>query len=338
MAQKILPFRNWRPLTPEQAQRVSSGLRWVTVSRVPSRAPKTEAERALGPQVHPIVLPITPFNIATCTMANFVSNKEQAAFDACIRANKTIHEFWQNAAQADWMLDVLRDRWDTIPPSPERQLRTFALRCVEQIRVPDTPGTARVLAVVKRRIDGDATLDELRAAQELIRGGVTAGGIQGLPRLIGAAAAMLAVWHTADRSPFEAAFWAAEFAARYDGCVAVQELARNWRDPDDRGEAWRESWHAAEFNTAHPNIFQAAVTESRRRQAALLRSLLPDPFVLGPPVRVDVFFGPANDAKQMPVYCIPCGSARGDTSKGVVFHVRGMTCAGCHRSLDSVRH
>ena len=37
---KVLPFQTWRPLTPEEAQRVPPGLRFVRVSRVSRRAAK----------------------------------------------------------------------------------------------------------------------------------------------------------------------------------------------------------------------------------------------------------------------------------------------------------
>jgi hypothetical protein len=293
----------------------------------------TELEKWIGPRVQPFRLRLIPFDMRRCIPADQPTEEEQAAFDACIAANGTIQNFWKNAMRADWMLHMLRAKWDPLRTAPERELRRFAMRCVERLEWTGRQSISALIETVKRRTDGGATLEELSAAQDAVRGGVTAGGIQGLPRFNASAASALAAWHCADASPFEAALWAAEFAARHDAFLVVEHAAAEWTCPGGR-EAWRELWHTALFDAAHPEVFRDALKEPRRRQAELLRIVMPDPFVLpGPGVRGDVFVGPESDSGMSATYCLECGPIVPGSSPGVLFDVRGCVCARCGRSL-----
>jgi hypothetical protein len=229
-----------------------------------------------------VVLPVVPFSLADCTLVQAPTAAQAAAHAAHASAHRTPHESWTHATAADWMLDLLRQYWQHIPVAPERELRTFALECAEGLEALAGEAVLKLLEVVRGRIGGAFTLDQLTALQRSVQPCVSPGGVQGLPRCSPGAAAALAAWHTADRNPYEAAFWSAEFAALHDAFVVVRRAARDWEWPEDRGESWRESWRVAFFNRAHPEVQERALADTRRRQADRLRAILPYPFAAVP--------------------------------------------------------
>jgi hypothetical protein len=176
------------------------------------------------------------------------------------------------------MLDMLRGQFDRVPVAPEAQLRRFALDCVSGLRGADSPALLDLLTAVRRRASGGLSLADLGRLQKKQQPSVTPAGVQGLPRCLPHAAGMLAAWHTATPDPYNAAFWAAEFAAFHDAFVELQKQSRDWPWPDS-GEGLHESWRAAFFDRAHPDVRRRAMQEARERQAALLRRILPQPFV-----------------------------------------------------------
>jgi hypothetical protein len=237
-----------------------------------ARQRAAEANRA-----EPLALPIVPFSLKDCTLLVQPTEAEIAAHAAHAKAYPSPYEFWLHATAADWMLDLLRGYWQHIPVLPERELRQFALACVENLEGLPAEGL-KFLDVVRRRIDGAVTLDHLSAVQRSVQPSVTPAGVQGLPRLSPTAAAVLAAWHTADRSPLEAAFWTAEFAALHDAFVEVGRAAGAWEWPGDRGEPWRQSSRTTVFARAHSEVRDAALAAARLRQARLLREMVPYPF------------------------------------------------------------
>jgi hypothetical protein len=277
-----------------------------------------------------------PFGYESCTVECAPTADEQAAYAAFCRANRSAERFWERAPLADWMLDILGKLWDDLPAAPEAELRRFALRCVEGLRVAADPKVQELLGVVRRHLNGEATLDDLGAMQARTHRHVAQGGVQGLPRCSTFAAARLAAWHAADRDARSAASWCAEFAARHDAFVVLRQRAAGWHWPEDRGEPWREDWRAAFFAKAHPHLKAAAMAVARRRQADLLRSILPLPF--GAPVRGEVYLGPADEAGIGPVYCMTCGFQRSDATPGVIFDVRGMLCKSCRAPVARCVH
>jgi hypothetical protein len=215
-----------------------------------------------------------PFAMDTCTLLQGPSDAEQSAFTAHLRVHPTRAGFWEHAPVADWMLDVLRGGWHFIPVAPDAALRTFALQCVADLTGADAPELAELTAAVQRRIAGAATTRELQDVQAKTRQFVTPGGVQGLPRCSPHAAGQLAVWHTADSSPYEAAFWTAEFAALHDAFVTLAQEAESWNPPAGCPAGWRLEF----YSRAHPHVQAQAVREAHERQAVRLKALLPQPF------------------------------------------------------------
>jgi hypothetical protein len=222
-----------------------------------------------------------------------------------------------------------------VPLVPESALRHFALQCAERLTAASNPAVQEILENVRHHVAGTATLDDLVALQARTHPAVAAGGVHGLPRCSTFAAAMLAAWHAAGREPLVAAWWSAEFAARHDAFAVVGECAATWQWPDDRGEPWRADWRAAYFAKAHPAVNVAALADARRRQADLLRSILPAPF--GVPIRSEVYFGEASGGR-VPVYCMTCGCLRADTTPGVIFDARGVACRSCRAPVARCVH
>jgi hypothetical protein len=254
------------------------------VHRLWSRKAKPiEAQAARPVQPTPVrdvdPLPVIPFHPETCTLHVRPTAEEQEAFTRFFQLHQTRAAFWERAPYSDWMLDMLRGQFDRVPVAPETQLRRFALECVSGLKGADTGTLLDLLAAVRRRVVGELPLDDLAKLQRKLLPTVTPAGVQGLPRCLPQAAGMLAAWHTATPDPYNAAFWAAEFAAHHDTFVELQTRAPGWTWPEDRGEPWRESWRAAFFDRAHPDVRQRAIREARERQATLLRRILPQPFV-----------------------------------------------------------
>ena len=171
------------------------------------------------------------------------------------------------------MLDTLRSEFHHVGIVPERELRTFALDCLDSLKGADAEPLRELLAIVRRRIDRNASLEELAAEQKRTQPFVTPGGVQGLPRIVPYTAGALAAWHTATPNPYDAAFWTAEFAALYAAFVAVQ------RAVGQPPSAAPSSWTAAFFDRAHPEIGRAARMEAQRVLAVRLRRILPQPFL-----------------------------------------------------------
>lgn len=74
--------------------------------------------------------------------------------------------------------------------------------------------------------------------------------------------------------------------------------------------------------------------EARARQAALLRSILPDPFAQpAPPVRGEVFAGTDEDPDMLALYCDGCAPRRVGLQRMVIFDLRGYCCSACRRPL-----
>ncbi len=246
-----------------------------------ARALKAEAARPV--QASPVrsvdPLPVIPFHMASCTLLNPPTAEEQDAFTRFFQLHQTRAAFWERAPYADWMLDMLRGQFDRVPVTPEAQLRRFALECVANLQGTDSGALLELRAAVRQRATGELSLEELERLQKKRRPIVTPAGVQGLPRCLPHAAGMLAAWHTATPDPYNAAYWAAEFAAVHDAFVELQKRAPDWTWPEDRGEPWRESWRAAFYDRTHPDVRRRAMQEARERQAALLRTILPQPFV-----------------------------------------------------------
>jgi hypothetical protein len=238
------------------------------------------AQSAPDPRHQPVNAPPpeglnpVPFDSSDCTLLYSKGAAEQAAFSAHLREHPTRAGFWEHAPAADFMLDVLRGGWHLIPVAPDAPLRIFALQCVADLRGADAPGLAELKAVVERRIAGAATTRELEAVQAKTRQLVTPGGVQALPRCSPHAAGQLAVWHTADPSPYEAAFWTAEFAALHDAFVTLGEAAESWALPAGTPPGRRVELYSRE----HPHVRAQALRQAHERQAVRLKAILPQPF------------------------------------------------------------
>lgn len=243
-------------------------------------------------------------------------------------------EFWERAPSPDWMLRLLRDRWSDAVPLPEAALRRFALKCAEDVRGSDTPSLRHILTVVEARIDGRASLVDLDAAQAVARGHVTAGGVQGLPRYSPYAAGSLAVWHTANADPIDAASLAADYRARHDAFVAVFEKAATWK-PMDRS-LWRGGWREAAFARIHPDVYDDALAAARQRLADVLRSFLPR--WVGVPVRAEVYGRRAEDSELTALVCGRCVLTVPDAYPLVLFDASENACSICRRPLAARIH
>ena len=230
------------------------------------------------PATPPERFDVEPFSFRWCTVPRVPTRAEAAAYAAFHRTCRSAESFWDGAPAADWMLDVLTKAWDDVPVVPEQELRRFAVACAENLTAAAAPAVQDLLDGVRRYLAGAATLDDLVALQARTHPSVAAGGVHGLPRCSTFAAAKLAAWHAADRHPLQAAWWSAEFAARHDAFAILHECAATWEWPEDKGEAWRADWRAAFFSRSHPDVQAAALADARRRQADLLRSILPKPF------------------------------------------------------------
>jgi hypothetical protein len=227
-----------------------------------------------APPAAPVASPRIPFHLGSCTLVEPPTPEEQEAFNRHIDTFKTRAACWEHAPYADWMLDTLRSEFHQVGIPPERELRTFALECLDGLNGADGEPLLQLTAVVQRRIDRNASLEELAAAQKRTQAFVTPGGVQGLPRLSPYTAGALAAWHTASPNPYDAAFWTAEFAALYAAFVAVQTAASRQRSSEAPS-----GWEAAFFDRAHPEIGRAARMQARRALAVRLRRILPQPFL-----------------------------------------------------------
>ena len=215
--------------------------------------------------------------------------------------------------------------------TPERQLRLFALRCLDGLHGSDHAGLQELVQAVRRRVGGNATLCELAAFQDRKRAFVVPGGVQGLPRCSPYAAGALAAWHTAGRAPHDAAFWSAEFAARHYGFVQLGKAAASWAWPEEIEVSLGGSRGGR--RSLRKRTPRSKSTRSPMRGGArpiLLKSLLSQPFAqFGSAVRGEVYLGEENDAGRAAIYCQKCGVEREDATPGVLFDIRRTRCACC---------
>ncbi len=221
----------------------------------------------------PPPFPIIPFHLESCTIVEPPTPVEQESFTRHIQTFRTRAAAWEHAPYSDWMLDILRSEFHHVGIVPERELRSFALDCLTDLKGAGADRLQELVAVAKRRIAREASLEELAAVQKRTRAFVAPGGVQGLPRLAPGAAGALAAWHTATPNPYDAAFWAAEFAALHAAFVAVQEAAAQ-QEPS----AVPGGWDAAVFDRGRPQVGQSARLYARRVLAVRLRRSLPQPF------------------------------------------------------------
>lgn len=258
-------------------------LLWTKDPKPP--APRAESKAAPNPGDEPgprrLALERPPedlvrvaFDLATCTLAEPVPEADQAAFTAHIRAHATRAGFWEHATSAAWMLDMLRQSWHFVPVAPDGRLRTFALRCTAGLQGADAPALAELAAVVRHRISGTVTTRELQAVRVKTRPFVAAAGVQELPRCRQHAAGQLALWHTAHPNPYEAALWAAEFAALHHAFGVLACAAESWTPPPGTPASWRVALYAQQ----HPHVRHQAVRQAQERHAVLLKSILAQPF------------------------------------------------------------
>jgi hypothetical protein len=182
--------------------------------------------RKPAPTAAPAAFHRIPFHLGSCTLVEAPTPEEQEAFNRHIDTFRTRAACWEHAPYADRMLDMLRSEFHHVEIAPERELRTFALECLDGLSGADDDKLRGLVATVWRRINRDASLEELAAVQKRTQACVTPGGVQGLPRLNLYAAGALAAWHTATPHPYDAAFWTAEFAALYSAFAAVQEAVK----------------------------------------------------------------------------------------------------------------
>jgi hypothetical protein len=221
----------------------------------------------------PAAWPTVPFHLESCTRLEPATPEEQEAFNRHIDTYRTRAACWAYAPFSDWMLDLLRTEFHHVEITPERELRTFALECLVGLSGADAEPLRELLAIVRRRIERKAALEELAAVQRRTQAFVTPGGVQGLPRLSLHAAGALAAWHTATPNPYNAAFWTSEFAALHVAFAAVRAAAG--QHPPSAAPV---SWEAAYFDRAHPEVGRAARAQARRALAVRLRRVLPQPF------------------------------------------------------------
>lgn len=223
----------------------------------------------------PEALRRVPFDPGACILLEPPAESERLAFSAHLRAHRTRAAFWHHAPAADWMLDVLRQSWHVVPVAPDAALRAFALQCVAGLPGADFPGAGDLKAAVQRRITGPVRWYELEALQAKTKPFVASAGADGLPRCSPLAAGQLALWHTADPNPYEAAFWAAEFAALHEAFTTLARAAESWTAPS----AIPPEWRAAFYSHHHPDVRTRAMRAASERQAVLLKTRLPQPFI-----------------------------------------------------------
>jgi hypothetical protein len=216
----------------------------------------------------------TPFHLGHLT--NPQECDEQGLERLLDRAG-SLHAAWHQCGFADWLLALLRrhaaDRlakgeWDIA-------LRRFACWCVTDA---DRGSLWLEVQTAERFIAGRCAADELTKQQTRSRGAATGAGVCGLPKAIPAAAVQIAAWHTCDLNAFDAAWWTSHFAARAAVFRRAREKSKNWRSPSDRGEPWREHYRAAEWIDATFKVKHDIERQTRRRQAAVLKLHIEDPF------------------------------------------------------------
>jgi hypothetical protein len=234
-----------------------------------------------------------------------VTDDDNVVFDRFVRSQRTAREVWRRAPYVWWMLGIARTHADWLLPAAWRALRAFAYACAAGEASEDagmnSPATS---------FDADAAA-------------------RGEP----AALARLVAFHATDPDPLDAAFWAAEFAARRQAYLALAGRAAGWTCRDSAHGGLDRSWHLAHFVHHHPHAFAAMAMQGRARKAVLLRSVLPDPFgEFGANTRVHVFFEGRSDSPRR-MYCVTCATGLRNMSPAVLLDGRWSWCGGCGAKL-----
>lgn len=277
--------------------------------------------------------PTIPFHIGNCTILETHPPEDEAAHAVLLGECDTVSEFWEQASQVHWMLRLLRAQAPYLPIDLERGLRLFVLRCVKDVSGRDVPALARIVTTVRGRLDRTSTPFDLERARAAAREMVTPGGVQGLHRYSPQAAGALAVWHTGNPDPSEAAYWTATFTALHEAFTVVGLRAEAWQ-PQDRMRL-RAGMREAEFVRDHPQVYAQALDDSRRRLADLLRDVLPSPFARPVPGQV---FSRDNDDGTVAVFCGSCGLTMPAVEPCELPDIRLFGCAGCGLPLVHYSH
>jgi hypothetical protein len=260
-----------------------------------------------------------------CTLTQPLSDDERHAFASFRTACKGPQDLWDRSPFAHWMLEQLRQSWQWITLVPERELRTFSWRCVEALEGTADPALLELWRAVHGRLAGRTSLQQLQSAQDATRPLVGKNGTEGLTVYRAATPGQLALWHAASPFVYDGAFWVAEFTAIHEACVTLNERAAGWAWTGD-GDPHRAAFKTAFFATEHPRVRAEALSDARKRQAALLRELLPAPFA-GPAQRARVW------QNQQFLYCLRCGPRFEHTVIDVFPDIRFKSCGWCDTSL-----
>jgi hypothetical protein len=288
----------------------------------------------LDPPSGPSAVPVVPFDLKTCTLVQSIPAAEEAAFAAFFASCETLPEFWERCTYSPWMLRMLQRQAPYLTTSLERGLRQFALNCVEKLTGTDVPALARIVAAVQGRLAGRSTAADLARVRADTQAAVTPGGVQGLPRFSPCAAGALAVWHSANPDPFDAAYWTAEFKTLHDAFGTVRERAATWK-PRDRAD-WRGGMREAAFARAHPDVYCQALLDARGAIANTLRSVVPSPF--GPAISAEAFVLDHDDGDSRSLLCRNCVSAEKGANRIVLFDGRAYGCSSCGSLLVGRSH
>ena len=139
-------------------------------------------------------------------------NKLNACQDAKLwSAGKTLSQAWHECQRADWMLWLIgRSQID------KKTIATIAVECAEACahNAKDYPAVAQCIAVVKRFLSGQATQEELAAAES-------------------------AAWSAAEAAA-RAAAWTAAREAESVAWVAICEIIRKHVSADEICKLFRK--------------------------------------------------------------------------------------------------
>lgn len=105
--------------------------------------------RTPGPAAAPSAFPVIPFHLASCTLLEPPTPEQQEALNRHIATFRTRAACWEHAPYADWMLDTLRSEFHHVGIVPERELRTFALDCLDSLKGADAEPLRELLAIVR---------------------------------------------------------------------------------------------------------------------------------------------------------------------------------------------
>ena len=171
-------------------------------------------------------------------------------------------DVWDNCPRVDWLLWIV-DKMGKRPD--DRTLRSFAVWCARNTPLSDgrktgdlltDPRSLAALEVAERFADGQATNDELYAAQD-----AAWDAARDAAQAAARAAARDAAQAAAQAAAWDAAPAAARGAARAAAWDAARDAVRDAARDAAQAAAWAAAWDAA---------WDA--------QAAHLRTLVPNPF------------------------------------------------------------